>query len=674
MATLQQPQIQSGAISSTLRQVKGRLRRERWIRQASLGALIGVGLSLAIVALDKFDLVPDWLMLEWFIPFAILIGLGVATITAFAQPISTMEAARMAEMRLGLKERFSSALEFERFGRQEIDPDQATLLHLQQQDALAHARSLKPSDAAPFRLPWQAKALIAATLVLIAVILLPRFPGVTPPGLTAERGVVQAEGKKLEKRARLIEKQAEMQHLEGTRHVAQQMRKLGAVMSRGHLDKQRALKRYSKLTQEMADLQRKLQGSQAAANGGKSLSDAGKQLEQALASQNASGQSPQGQSGKADPKSAGDKGKAGSKDGKSGNKPGEKDGQKNFNVPGGQNSQSSDPGSLGAHGPQTPEMKKAVEGMKKGDSKSLSDQLRELAKRTETGKMTPQEQQAAADDMQKLANALEGTPLKETQKHAQAAEEALRQGDKQKAASEMKQAADAADKEMKQQQDAKGMKSAQNALRKSQGEMARSSSASDVDNAQSGGESGEGSESESDSSGDPNGQMGGNSAAQQSAMDRLSQGKGYGKGKGQGQGQGQGQGSEPGYEGNGGGGGANKAGNGKSQAGKGQTPSGKQKAAKFEGEGRKFKSLDPNAARKARIYLGKPGAGKEGIGRLGPLVKAAPGSTTNVQSKVPYYDYVAPAKQSAEKAMDNEDIPPAYKGSVRKYFDSLQGQ
>ncbi|BDI34512.1 hypothetical protein CCAX7_65630 [Capsulimonas corticalis] len=681
MATLQQPQIQSGAISSTLRQVKGRLRRERWIRQASLGALVGVGLSLMIVALDKFDLVPDWLMLEWFIPFAILVGVGVATITAFSQPISTMEAARMAEVRLGLKERFSSALEFERFGRQEIDADQAMLLRLQQQDALAHARGLRASDAAPFRLPWQTKALIAASLVLIAVILLPRFPGMTPPGLIAEREVVQKEGEKLEKRARLIEKQAEMQHLEGTRHVAQQMRKLGQVMARGHLDKQKALKRYSKLTQEMSDLQRKLQGPQASANGGgKSLSEAGRQLAEALSNPGAAGQNPQNPGDKQAGASSADKGKPGAKDGKAGNKSGDKNASKNFNVPGAQNGQSAEAAAAqAAKSLQTPEMKKAAEGLKQGDSKSLSEQLRQLAKRTESGQMSPQDREAAANDMQKLSNALQGTPLTETQKHAQAAADALREGNQQKAASEMRQAADSAEKEGQKQKDANAMQHAQNALRKSQGEMARSSSASEVDNSQSSDQAGDSSDSESDSSGDPNGQMGGNSSAQQQAMDRMASGQGYGKGKGQGKqpGQGQGQSSEPGYENGGGSGSANKAGQGgKKQAGQGQQSS-SQKAAKFEGEGRKFQSLDQSKLqRNTRIYLGKPGAGKEGIGRLGPLVKAAPGAgnSPGAQSKVPYYNYVAPAKQSAEKAMDNEDIPPAYKGDVRKYFDSLQGQ
>ena len=636
MATLQQPQIHPGAISATLKQVKGRLRRERWIRQASLGALVGVVLSLLIVVLDKFDLVPDWLMLEWFIPFSVLVGVGVATVTAFSQPISTMEAARMAEVRLGLKERFSSALEFERFGRQAMDPDQATLLRLQQQDALAHARGLKASDAAPFRLPWQTKALFAAAALLVALIVIPRFPGVTPPSLTAERAVVQKEGEKLEKRARLIEKQADMQHLEGTRHVAQQMRKLGAVMARGHLDKQRALKRYSKLTQEMSDLQRKLQGAQAGAEGGgKSLSEAGRQLAEALASQGAAGQNP---AGKAPGEAGSEKGKPGAKDGKDASKPGEKSGSKEFNVPGGQNSQSSDPSAQGQQGPQTPEMKKAVDGMKKGDATSLSEQLRQLAKRTESGQMTPQDREATANDMQKLANALQGTPLTETQQHAQAAADAMREGNQKKAADEMRKAADSAEKEMQKQKDAAGMQKAQNALRKSQGEMARSTSASQMDNSQSGGEDGQGSDSESDSSGDPNGQMGDSSSAQQAAMDRMAQGEGKGKGKGQGQGQGQGQGSEPGYE-SGGGGSANKAGQGgKSQPGQNQ-PQGPQKAAKFEGAGRKFQSLDQSKIeRNARIYLGKPGAGKEGIGRLGPLVKAAPGSGAAAVIRTPKRD------------------------------------
>jgi len=38
---------------------------------------------------------------------------------------------------------------------------------------------------------------------------------------------------------------------------------------------------------------------------------------------------------------------------------------------------------------------------------------------------------------------------------------------------------------------------------------------------------------------------------------------------------------------------------------------------------------------------------------------------------VPYYDYVGDAKRAAEKSVDSESIPPAYRDEVRKYFNSI---
>ena len=83
--------------------------------------------------------------------------------------------------------------------------------------------------------------------------------------------------------------------------------------------------------------------------------------------------------------------------------------------------------------------------------------------------------------------------------------------------------------------------------------------------------------------------------------------------------------------------------------------------------------MDPNHARSARLYFGKPlnsGPSKTGpMRKVGSNPSATPGQTT---SNVPYYDYVAPARKSAESTMDKEDIPPAYRSDVRKYFNSLQ--
>jgi len=41
-------------------------------------------------------------------------------------------------------------------------------------------------------------------------------------------------------------------------------------------------------------------------------------------------------------------------------------------------------------------------------------------------------------------------------------------------------------------------------------------------------------------------------------------------------------------------------------------------------------------------------------------------------SRVPYYEVIGEYSKAAEDALEREEVPPAYRGTVRRYFDSLQ--
>jgi len=308
-----------------------------------------------------------------------------------------------------------------------------------------------------------------------------------------------------------------------------------------------------------------------------------------------------------------------------------------FNVPGASKNKNAaaSPSSSGL--PPTPELRKAAQAMQQNDSQGLSEQLRQMAGRADSGKMSPAEQGQAAQDLQKLADALKNTPMPETQKHTLAAADALKRGDKQAAATEMRKAADAAEREAHDQADQQAMQNAQDATEGAENEMAGANSAGDIQ----------------DDSGQPG------------------QGQGKGKGKGKGSGQGDGYGEGDGLDGsdgkhgsgksNGGSGGGGKAGGEPRDTGEGSSP------LKHLGK------MDPSKMPKnVKLYFGKPlnpGPSKTGpIRKVGSNPNAVPGQTT---SKVPYYDYVAPAQKSAESTMDKEDIPPAYRSDVRKYFNAL---
>lgn len=641
--TTDRPQSPSGpsAISAALAQVTARLRLARWVRHAARGALAGVGISFIAVILAHFDLLPDWLPLEAVLPGAILLGIAGGTVTTFLRPIAPMDAARLAEARLGLKERLSSALEFERAPQGTVSADVATLMRLQQEDAAVHARGLKAVEAVPLRWPWEAKAAAAGLAVLALALFIPNLPVFLPPGVLVERQIVHKTGDKLQKTARLIQRQAEGQHLEGTRRAAINMQRLGKRLASGKMDKKQAMVQISKMTQQMkADQLKRAQANSSAGAGSKSLAQAGQQLAQALSGASASGTG--SKAAGAGQKSGGGN-KAGQKPGQNGGaggKNGAGDQFHGFTVPGASKNKPAHPGQTPPGVPPTPEMKKAAQAMQQNDSQGLSEQLRQMANRTESGKLAPAEQQQAAKDLQNLADALKNTPMPETQKHTQAAADAMKRGDKQAAASEMRKAADAAEREAHEQADQDAMQDAQQSVEGAENEMAGANSAGDVQ----------------DDSGQGQGQ--GN-------------GKGKGKGQGQGQGAGAGEGAGQGLansggkhgsgKGNGGSGGGGMSGGKPGDTGEGSSP------LKHLGK------MDPSKSSKyAKLYFGKPqnaGPSKTGpMRKVGSNPNASPGQTT---SKVPYYNYVAPAQKSAESTMDKEDIPPAYRSDVRRYFNSL---
>ena len=185
MAMLQerppQAEIKPGALEDALVAVARRLRLARWVRHASRGALIAIAVSLVAVLCDHFDLLPDWLPLGGFIAAAFALGLLIGTITAFLKPLNPMDVARLAETRLGLKERLSSALDFER-GDVSTIPEAVIFRQMQQRDAQQYAGRLKAAEAAPLKLSWETKALIPALLLLVLALVLPNLAVFIPAG------------------------------------------------------------------------------------------------------------------------------------------------------------------------------------------------------------------------------------------------------------------------------------------------------------------------------------------------------------------------------------------------------------------------------------------------------------------------------------------------------------
>jgi hypothetical protein len=332
-----------------------------------------------------------------------------------------------------------------------------------------------------------------------------------------------------------------------------------------------------------------------------------------------------------------------------------KGGPQGFNVPG---KLSPTHGQSGQNAPNapgnqtTPEVQRAAQAMQNNDAQTLSQQLRQLAQKTDSGQLSPSQQQQAAQDLQKLSQALQGTGMPQTQQHTQAAAQAMARGDTKTAAQELRKAADAAEREAQAQQDAQGMQGAQDSLQNSEDQMADAQDPGDI----------------SDQPCPPN------EVCQPCPPGQACQPCQPGQPCYQGNQPGSGPPlTADGHPGNGGFGG----GRGKPDTTyhKGQRPS--RRVVQKPGVGKDAPHwLDPHFdptrnPNYRKLYFGKPKTA--GPSLPGSTRKARPGTDDGpVSSNVPYYNTVITARRTAESAMDREDIPPAYKTDVSRYFNSLQ--
>ena len=158
MAALQQyaETTSPESLDRALAPLAARLRTHLWIRYAGRGALAGTCVAIVGVVLAHLNVLPDALPLEALVPSTIALGVVAGTIPALLKRITTMDAARIAETRLGLKERLSSALEFEKLRQAGApggnnsaarDGSASVLFRMQHVDALGHAHRVSNREA-----------------------------------------------------------------------------------------------------------------------------------------------------------------------------------------------------------------------------------------------------------------------------------------------------------------------------------------------------------------------------------------------------------------------------------------------------------------------------------------------------------------------------------------------
>jgi hypothetical protein len=190
------------------------------------------------------------------VPLAAAVPVGTATIAAAAaglilaaaalrlQRVDVVTASRLIDVRLGLDERTSTAVELllapgvpTPMGRRVIA------------DATGRLAAIRGADAFPLRVPKEAA--VAAVLALLLAAWALWVHGLTLPGTPARRAsdAVRQEGRRIEQFAQSLQSRARSERSVQTRRMAGQMRELGSTLQR-RPDRPDALARVGELARQ----------------------------------------------------------------------------------------------------------------------------------------------------------------------------------------------------------------------------------------------------------------------------------------------------------------------------------------------------------------------------------------------------------------------------------------
>jgi len=227
----------------------------RWMRWN--GAVRSAAKSMFIISifwLIACSLSKFLLLSPWFLPSLLIAGIVVILITLLVQCFrgaSISDAARLADQRLGLKERLSTVCELDDL------QDQSEVASLLRRDVTQHLAKVVPVKLVSIRLPRGSRWTLAALALTGIVFQLPDFQLDKKLKREAEREAIRAEGQRIELLARrMTEKPALLPHKE----APQDLKKVSEVakLLSGGITKNDALRELTKLTDDLKQREQSL--------------------------------------------------------------------------------------------------------------------------------------------------------------------------------------------------------------------------------------------------------------------------------------------------------------------------------------------------------------------------------------------------------------------------------
>ncbi len=361
-------------LARVLRTASIRVRLARAIRggfvalvaAAAIGLLLTLALHLRLIE----ELPPRKLWL------GLLASLIAGALAGALRAVSARQAARLLDLRLGLQDRLTSALELADGPGSGAEAFRTA----QSADASRSAAAADLRAAQPLRLPRCGWIGIAGTLLLFGLSFVPTLPVFWSAQQRQEAAEVKRIGAEIVKLAEDTQKSSNQQKLAESAKAAAEAKQIGEAMRRGRVSKQEALVSLDKLTRRMAEAQKRLaeQDAKAPARSADQLKQSIDRIEKEIAKQNAEKQAAAPKSGQKPP---------------TGGKPGEAGGQK----PGDHSA---------AMKPAEEAMKQAADALSNHDAAQMKEAMEELNRQMQSGRLKDGEKQELAQQMKQMAQSL----------------------------------------------------------------------------------------------------------------------------------------------------------------------------------------------------------------------------------------------------------------------------
>ena len=241
---------EQAAINHFLSQARRRVRFSLGIKYASRTALVMLTLSILWLAASRVELLPEPGNLA--IVALMFLPLFASIIYAAVVPIYSMQIARLLDERANLKERITTALEFNN------SLETLPMATCQAKDTYRTLSSVKIKDVFPLNLPREAIAVIVCLIVLAGVFYLPTLPIFWSQSRREDADIIRKQGIQLEKLALQIDKASNDLALTQTAQAAKEALKLAKAMKLANMSRKEAFINTEKLTRSIQDRQQKL--------------------------------------------------------------------------------------------------------------------------------------------------------------------------------------------------------------------------------------------------------------------------------------------------------------------------------------------------------------------------------------------------------------------------------